>query len=162
MGFTPLQLTLGQLRKTVSLSKETFRHWRLVLPPLQDRKGRAPSYSSGDAIALTVLHSLTNDWGIQIGSLQRISVEIFRLCNSTPWMTLENNALLIDIGQQQCTLESTGKDVKRRRPVLLYPLQPVMEKLRNEFLNTDSNVVQRELSLPPTSITKRRIDRRRA
>jgi hypothetical protein len=50
--------------------------------------------------------------GIQIGSLRKISVDIFGLYNSTPWMALENRALLIDISQQQCC---SGIDIQERQ-----------------------------------------------
>jgi hypothetical protein len=133
-----------------------------VLPSLHARKGRAPAYTLGDVVALTVLHSLTTDWGIQIGSLKEVSTEIFLLCNSTPWMSLECRKLLIDVVNKKCLLESTAAKDKYGQPVLNFPLRPAIERLRNEFLHTGSTATQRELSLPATSIARTRIDRRSA
>src|SRR5580700_47480 len=47
-GTLPLHFTPGQLRETVGLSVETFRHWKRVLPPFFERAGRTPRYLIGD------------------------------------------------------------------------------------------------------------------
>jgi hypothetical protein len=160
-GMHPLQLTPGQLRKIVRLSKETFRHWRLVLPSLQDKKGRSPKFSPGDAVALMVLRSLTADLGAQIGSLRKISEEVFQLCNSTPWMALETGILQVGVTDAGCKLLRTPKNVTGNEPVLLYPLRPIMEQIRDEFLRTERPASQHELRLPPTAISNRRSNGRR-
>lgn len=156
-----MQLTPGQLQKTVRLSKEAFRHWRQVLPPIQSRKGRSTAFSTGDAIALSIIFTLTEGWGVQVGNLQQISTKLFDLCNATPWVTLESATLLIDLVQNRCELIDASHGNHSDSPVMLCPLATIMRRLRDEFLRTESRPPQQELRLPPTPL-KRRANGRRA
>lgn len=160
MAFTTLKLTPGQLRQTVCLSKETFRHWRQVLPSIRSRTGRSPAFSPGDAVALSVLRILTDDWGLQIGHLCEVSTQIFRLCNATPWVALEGETLLIDVANNDCKLLRTAAGLKVNKTVLLCPLTDVMHQLREHFLRTEPPSLQTELRLAPTAIRKQRAGRR--
>ena len=142
------------------LSKETFRHWRQVLPPIQSRKGRSSAYSPGDAVALSILFTLTEDWGVQVGTLQEISTKLFDLCNSTPWVSLESATLLIDLANDRCELIDALRGIHGDSPVMLCPLGPIMQRLRDEFLRTERRPPQQELRLPPTSLKRRANGRR--
>jgi hypothetical protein len=148
-----MQLTPGQLRDTVRLSKETFRHWKRVLPPMKGRRGRSKAYSPGDAAALSILRVLTNDWGIQIGRLGDVSREVFRLCNETPWLALEGRTLQIDVPRSRCRL--LKRPIEADETVLQCPLRPILRYLREEFLRTDLAPAQAELRLPPVPLRRR-------
>lgn len=156
-----MQLTPGQLRRTVRLSKETFRHWRQVLPAIQSRRGRSAAFSPGDAVALSILRSLTDDWGIQISHLRSLSTEIFRLCNATPWVALETEALLIDVANSSCKLLRATAGITPEGTVLLCPLRSVMHQLREEFLHNEPPSVQGELQLAPITVNRSRAGGRR-
>ena len=148
-----MQLTPGQLRNTVRLSKETFRHWKRVLPAMKGRRGRSTAFSAGDAVALSILRVLTNDWGIQIGRLGDVSTEVFRLCNGTPWVALERSTLQIDVPKRRCRL--LKKPIDADETVLQCPLGPILRYLREEFLRTDLLRAQAELRLPPVPLRRR-------
>lgn len=156
-----MQLTPGQLRKIVHLSTETYRHWKLVLPAFRGRKGRSCAFTAGDAVALMVLRSLTSEWGVQIGSLRTLSEEIFRVCRSTSWMALESAILQVSVAEGSCKLLS-APSLNGNGPVLLYPLRPIMEQLREEFFRTEVQSTQHELPLPPTPILDQKPSKRRA
>lgn len=148
-----MQLTPGQLRDTVRISKETLRHWKRVVPAMQGRRGRSTAFSAGDAAALGILRVLTNDWGIQIGRLGDVSTEIFRLCNETPWPALEGSTLQIDVPRRRCRL--SRKPIGADETVLQCPLGPILRYLREEFLRTDLPQAQAELRLPPVPLRQR-------
>jgi hypothetical protein len=80
-----LQYSLSQLRETVGLSVETYRHWKRVLPPLADKSGRAPCFSIGDFVAVSILRLLTENAGVRVGHLVDIATEIFQICNASHW-----------------------------------------------------------------------------
>jgi hypothetical protein len=149
----PVQLTPGQLRNAAHLSKETFRHWKRVLPHMRDREGRSTAFSPGDAVALRILRALTDDWGIQINQLAELSSELFRLCNVTPWVLLEGSTLQLSVPGRRCRLLT--KNLASDETVLLCPLGPVLRLLREEFLRTELPELQGELPLPPTPLHRR-------
>jgi hypothetical protein len=124
------------------------------LPAIQSRRGRSPAFSPGDAVALSILRVLTEDWGIQIGHLGQISTELFRLCNATPWVVLEAGTLAVNVAEGSCSLLRSAAGVKNDRSILLCPLSSIMNQLREDFLQTESSTTQREL-LPPTVIKQR-------
>lgn len=120
---------------------------------MKNRRGRSAAFSPGDAVALSILRALTDDWGIQIGHLAEVSSEIFRLCNVTPWVALEETTLQINLPERRCRLlkRNPGSD----DAVLLCPLGPVLRLLRDEFLRTETPRTQGELRLPPTPLRQR-------
>lgn len=148
-----MQLTPGQLRNTVRLSKETFRHWKRVLPVIKGRRGRSTAFSAGDAAALSILRVLANDWGIPIGRLVDVSTEIFRVCNGTPWVALERSTLQIDVPKRRCRLSK--RPLEADETVLQCPLGPILRHLREEFLRTDLPRAQAELRLSPVPLRQR-------
>ena len=157
-----MQLTPGQLRKAVRLSKETLRHWRQILPAIQSQRGRSPAFSPGDAVALSVLRALTDNWGVKIGRLQKVSKEIFRLCNATPWVALEVETLIIDMANSSCKLVRTTAGIAVDDPVLLCPLKSFMQPLREEFLRIEPSALQGQLCLRPVAIKRQRANGRRS
>ena len=66
-----MQFTPGQLRETVGISVETFRHWKRVLPPFANRKRYVPSFTIGDLLAGRILRNLTEGCGVRVGHLSR-------------------------------------------------------------------------------------------
>jgi hypothetical protein len=99
---------------------------------------------------------LTDDWGVKIGRLRKVSSEIFRLCNATPWVALEAETLIIDVANSTCRLLRKGSGLSVDEPVLLCPLKSVMQRLREEFLGTEPAALQRELRLPPAAVNRQR------
>lgn len=143
MHFTP-----GQLRTTIGLSVETYRHWRRVLPMFVKRRGHAPCYSTGDLLAASILRRLTDGCGIRVGNLAEISIEIVRLCNSTSWPGLERSVLVIDMDRDQCRIVKQPLDTTDIGLSIVCPLDPVLSGLRDALLRTQPAGDQFHLKFP--------------
>jgi hypothetical protein len=114
----PLHFTPGQLRATVGLSVETFRHWKRVLPPFGARKGSSSRFSIGDLLAASVLCRLTDGCGVRVGHLTEISRRIVSLANSSSWAALEGKTLVIDLSNETCRIARDEKNLKGANIVL--------------------------------------------
>lgn len=129
MFFTP-----GQLRGSVGLSKEAFRHWKRVLPAFANGRGHAPSFSSGDVLASAVLRQLTDAAGVRIGHLSHISPAIFEVCNTSNWEVLQHLSLVINVHEGTCVAENRSI-LPTGNLVLVCALSPLIKALRSEMLN---------------------------
>lgn len=155
-----MQYTVRQIHEIVGLSKETYRHWKKVLPPVAERGGRAPCFTVGDLIAASVLHRLTEVGGVRVGHLSDVASAVFDLCNTTPWTALEGSTLIIDLDRRHCGLEPNLAATKLPDFVLVCRLDPVLEELRGALLRTQADSPQSELRFPPTAL-RASPDRRR-
>ena len=144
-----MQFTAGQLRETVGISVETYRHWKRVLPPFADRRGYVPTFSVGDLVAARVLRCLTETFGVRAGHLGRLSVDIVRLSNQTPWAKLANGDLVIDPVDETCHLAKHGVQGARVKPIILCPMPPLLAELGSELKRLLPVSDQRQLQFPP-------------
>jgi hypothetical protein len=148
-----MHYTLRQMRDTVGLTLETYRHWKKVLPSLANKRGREPCYSVGDIVAASILFRLTETAGVRVGHLKDVSVEIFDLCNCAAWAALEGTTLAIDFERRTCEVaRSTASAVKPPGLVLLCPLDPILATLRYALLRDQDTEDQAELRFPPTPL----------
>jgi hypothetical protein len=161
-GTKPLHFTPGQFRDTVGLSVETFRHWKRVLSPFSDRRGRAPRFSIGDLLAASILRRLTDHCGVRVGHLAQIAPEIVGLCNSVSWAALEDRALIIDLANGACRLAKHRGDVGAVEIAFLCSLNPIMLELRDALRRSHPTADQRSLFLPPVEVESETRGRRRA
>lgn len=106
LGANNMYYTPGQLRDTVGLSKEAFRHWKRVVPAFASGRGHAPSFSPGDVLASAVLRRLTDTVGVRIGHLSEVVPSIFQVCNGASWEALQNKSLVIDLEEHTCVVGS--------------------------------------------------------
>lgn len=158
----PVQFTPGQLRNTVGLSLETYRHWKRVLPPFIGRKGNTPCFSTGDLLAAGILHRLTDRCGVRVGYLTEISKEIVSFCNASSWAALENCTLHIDLQNASCRFASDRPHSRAVDVAVVCPLNPVMADLRNALLRSQPLSGQGQLRFPPTEVGSSQARRRRA
>ena len=157
MHFTP-----GQLRSTVGLSKETFRHWKRVLPAYSNRKGHSPSFSPGDVLASAILRRMTESCGVRIGHLAEVSTTIFDICNTNAWAALENRVLMVDVSDGDCRVLRGPADILTDSTIIVCPLTPVIQALQTDLLRSKSVRDQGQLYFPPTQIGREATARRRA
>lgn len=129
MFYTP-----GQLRDSVGLSKEAFRHWKRVVPALTKGRGHAPSFSPGDVLASTVLRRLTDAAGVRIGHLSDIAPAIFEVCNASSWDVLQHKCLVIDLQEGTC-VAANGSSRPAGDLVVVCALAPLVKALRFDLLN---------------------------
>ena len=141
MHYTP-----GQLRHTVGLSKEAFRHWKRVLPAFSGRRGHAPSFSPGDVLASAVLRRLTESCGVRIGHLTDVASRIFNICNQTSWDVLADRILVLDLSEHECLIVARSDRIPVNNTVVVCPLGPVIADLQDKFLRSSRSSV---LKLPP-------------
>jgi hypothetical protein len=141
MHYTP-----GQLRQTVGLSKEAFRHWKRVLPAFSGGRGHAPSFSPGDVLASAVLRRLTESCGVRIGHLTDVASKIFEICNQTSWEVLADRILVLDLSEQECLTVRTSDRIPVDSTVVVCPLGPAIAELRDSFLRSSRSHVRNPLS----------------
>jgi hypothetical protein len=147
-----VQLTPGQLRNTVGLSVEAYRHWKKVLPPFSGRKGYARCFSLGDVLAASILRRLTDCGGIRVGHLKGVSTEIIRLCNTASWAALEGRVLIVDLLNGTCRIAKDQSDAGNEDVVILCPFDPIMAELRDALRRVQPLSMQRPLPFPPTKV----------
>lgn len=131
-----LRFTPGQLRSTVGLSKETFRHWKRVLPAFASGRGHAPNYSLGDVLASAILRRVTESCGIRIGCFADVATKIFEICNQTSWDVLESDILIVDLPHKKCAILRNPADIPVKNAVLVCPLGPVITELQDNLLRS--------------------------
>jgi hypothetical protein len=154
-GIDPVQYSLSQLRETVGLSVETYRHWKRVLPPLAGKGGRTPCFSIGDFVAASILHRLTETAGVRVGHLVDMSTEIFRICNASPWASLVGKTLAIDLEGRTCVVEPTAS-FEAAGLALYCRIDPVLAHLRGALLRDRPDEAQVNLLLPPVGVSAAR------
>lgn len=147
MYYTP-----GQLRGTVGLSKEAFRHWKRVVPAFANGRGHAPSFSSGDVLASAILRQLTDIIGVRIGHLSEIAPAIFQVCNASSWDALQNKSLVINLQEHSCVAVD-DHSVPVGELVVVCALAPLVKTLNFDLLN--SNAQSRSKALPPVAVGER-------
>jgi hypothetical protein len=157
-----VQFSQGQLRETLGISVETFRHWKRVLPPFAERKRYTPRFTVGDLLAAGVLHRLTDECGIRPSFLPEISKGIVDLCNASTWAALVGKSLVIEVSQRTCRLQENGRVFGASDVVIVCPLSPVLDVVRNGLARIHPTVAQHELLFPTASISQARARRRRA
>lgn len=157
MKFTP-----GQLRETIGLSVETFRHWKRVLPPFSGRKGHTPCFSHGDLLVAAILRRLTEQCHIRVGSLSRVSVELVELCNSMSWAALERMVLLVEPKSANCQIVSSLRNADTSEIAITCSLKRIIEELRNTLLRSQTTTGQQQLYFPPVDVERKHVSGRRA
>jgi len=134
--------TPGQLRDTVGLSKEAFRHWKRVVPAFANGRGHAPSFSPGDVLASAVLRRLTDTMGVRIGYLSGIAPAIFQLCNSSGWEGLRGKRLLIDLQQESCVAVNNPQ-LPDADLIVVCALGPLIQSLQSDLVNGQADAALR-------------------
>lgn len=135
MGASSLYYTPSQLRGTVGLSKEAFRHWKRVVPAFANGKGHAPSFSPGDVLASAVLRRLTDTGGVRIGHLSEVTPAIFEICNASSWEALQNKSLVIDLEKRTC-VAATNPVRSAGDLMLVCALGSIVNALQRELVNS--------------------------
>ena len=141
-----MKFTVGQLRETIGISPETFRHWKRVLPPFAARVGRTPAFSWGDLLSAAVINHLTDHCGVRVGHLATVAQKIVDLCNATPWTALDGNLLIVNIGSNDCVIAREATDAASTDGALIVCfLAPIITRLRAMLLRDQSPATQAHL-----------------
>lgn len=157
-----MKFTIGQLRETIGLSEETFRHWKRVLPPFAGHAGRAPSFSVGDLLAAAIFQHLTDRCGVRVGHLASVATKVFALCNSTPWTALDGKLLIIDFQGGGCLVTRDLSDAKGAGALMVCFLGPIIGQLRDALLKGQVPAAQTHLHFPVIEVANEHRAARRA
>ena len=146
--------TTGQLRSALRLSKQQWRSYRDAVPPLARDNGRSACFTTADMLATSVIHRATTSLSIPLSAFTKVASQLFEICSTSPWPTLERSSLLIDLNGDRVELF----DNKRRftSPLaLLIELAPLTAELRQHML-AGARDPQRDLAFPPMVAGARR------
>lgn len=157
-----MKFTVGQLRETVGLSEETFRHWKRVLPPLRSRTGRAATFSVGDLLAAAIFQHLTDHCGVRVGHLASVASKAFELCNSAPWTALDGKLLIIDLSNGECLVARDLSEMTGADALMVCFLTPIIGKLRDTLLKDQIPLAQTRLRFPMVEVANEQHTARRA
>ena len=153
-----MQFNQVQLRNTIGISVETFRHWKRVFPPFSGRK----KYTLGDLLAAGVLHHLTDRCGVRAGHLPQISKAIVEICNANAWTSLQGKTLVITVEKKTCLLVKDTLAFPSQDTVIVFPLEGTQARIQGKLTSEAPAVVQRHLSFPPVAVGDAHTQRRRA
>lgn len=128
-----MKLTAGQLRECVGLTKETFRHWRAVVPFLALGNSRSARFSPQHLLATATLYEISNQTGIGVGSLKNISEKVFSVCAKNPWTTLENAYLILDVHSNSCEIGMSSDLPLSDRIMIVCPLKTIIRNLHKSL-----------------------------
>lgn len=152
-GTQHLYYTPGQLRNTIGLSKEAFRHWKRVVPAFANGRRHAPTFSSGDVLASAVLRRLTDTVGVRIGHLSEVAPVIFQVCNESTWEVMQDKSLVIDLQNCSC-IAVNDPAFPVGELVVVCALAPLMKTLQSDLLNSP---VQSQTKARPATASGRRV-----
>lgn len=144
-----MRFNQAQIRDTIGISVETFRHWKRVFPPFSERK----KYTLGDLLAAGVLRRLTDHCGVRAGHLPDISKTIVEICNADAWTSLQGKTLVIDVQKKTCTLVKGAfifQDI-----VVACPLDSIIAQIQEELSRKEPVVTQHHLRFPPIAVSRR-------
>jgi hypothetical protein len=147
-----MNYTQEQARAAANVSIETFRHWRKVVPYLNDRSGKSARFSFSDLVGLAVTRCIV-DLGVRIGDVSGGIDAMFCSLAKTSWMTLEDSIVVIDANGGQILRTSRRTLVRGDRPAIVVPCGPLVRMVRNVMMPTTIEP-QRRLPLPPSAVAR--------
>ncbi len=146
-----MRFSQTQVRDTIGISVETFRHWKRVFPPFSGRK----KYTLGDLLAAGVLHRLTDHCGVGARHLPEISKLIVGACNTTVWASLQGKTLVIDVHNKTCILVKNTGVVTFNDMVVICPMGNIIAQIQETLLRKEPEVAQHCLRFPPIAVSRR-------
>lgn len=151
-----MNLTLGQVREALQISQECLRHWKSVLSPLASQKGRQARLTLNDLLALAIIKSLTDDFGIPVGNLDQLSRTLFEQCEKQSWTKFERLAALIHPGDWSIAFFSASQIPGAERSAILIPCAPIVAALRATLMTEQSDDSQEAFRFPLASVNSKR------
>jgi DNA-binding transcriptional MerR regulator len=149
-----MKYTLGQVKEILPISQDTYRHWKITLPPLNGRNGHTRCFSPGDLLAMAIVKTLTEEVGIRVGNLQSVAIELFAHCDSGSWAGLERSTLVINQPPRaRVTSVPESQAVTVDGIAIVLPCRPIITGLRQRLLLGRESTDQEPLRFPPTALS---------
>lgn len=115
----------AQVLELTGVSLERFRHWRKEMPELAKHKGRTPSFTFEELVALTLMNRLTDELGVSASRLSPHSTSIFAL--------LAEDQSIGEVGTVLC-VSSDGVAIAR---LPISPDDAVLAIIRTDIVASD-------------------------
>ena len=147
MHYTPCQL-----RETVGITQETYRHWRKALSPLSRVCGRGAYFTPGDLVAVAVVRVLCTDLDMRVRTLSSLAEALFKTCRTTPWPTLERGHLDLDIPGGTVDFKIDNSPAPVDGVAVSVPLRSIINRLQAHFIDIGAPDPQHTLRFPPTAV----------
>ena len=147
-----MKLTLGQVKEILPLSQDAYRHWKGKLAPLGDRNGYTRCFSPGDLLAMAVVRTLTEDFGLRVGGLEAFASDLFAHCNRNSWTALERSSLIFDSAELRVDLAPETHSQRLDRLAIVVPCRPMVVRLRGLLALGHEEPQQEPLRFPPTAV----------
>lgn len=151
-----MKLTHGQVRGALNLSQDALRHWKTVIVPLSVRKGRRACFSLGDLLALAIIKTLTDQFGVPVGNLEVVASALFEQCGQHSWTRFERQAALINPNSWSLSFVFDGQIPQLTGPVIVIPCAPIIASLRTALLVEQPDDPQVSLKFPLAAVSVER------
>lgn len=151
-----MKLTPGQFREMLDLTKDTYRHWKQALPPLTGRNGYRPCFTTGDLLAVAILKALVETGGFKVSALQPVAEELFRICNETPWASLERTSLVFEPANAHIEVVAETRSHRTDGLTVLLACRPILANIRTRLLTAQEQEMQSPLRFPPSVVAGER------
>lgn len=77
---------------------------------------------------------------------------LFDLCNESPWPVLERGKLVLDLPNGKLHFQPELANAVEEGTVVIVPLRPIVERLRDRLLAVGEPDEQQALRFPPTGL----------
>jgi hypothetical protein len=154
-----MQLTLGQVRTALSLSQDTYRHWKSVLVPLSVRKGHKPCFSHGDLLALAIIKTLTDEVGIPVGNLEAVAKALFDQCSQESWARFERLVLFVQPTSHTVSFINLSALPQSPAAAIILPCAPIVAALRAALMVDQLEEPQQSFRFPLEAVSRHRAAR---
>ena len=165
-----MKFTQAQLRDATGISTETYRHWRTVLPPLNDHKGRRAQFVFGDLVAIAIIRRIVEALGVSVGCVAPASMELLTACRGELWLAPRRRYAAFSLPFQST---ETGDGIEHTMPLcgalindsdlinivatgaIVIPVEPIVTALRSKLFASDIGGARTQRPLPfgPTQLT---------
>jgi hypothetical protein len=151
-----MKLTLGQVQEALGLSRDAYRHWQTVLPPLAVRKGRKPCFSHGDLLATAIVKALADDVGVPVSKLESVASSLFEQCGQHPWTKFERQIAIVFPGTWNVSFVADSQNPLTGRAAIAIPCAPIIALLRAALMVEQVDEPQVPFKFPLAAVTTER------
>jgi len=146
-----VQYTQQQVRSAIGVRPETFRYWKQCLTPLHKRDGKAPLFSVGEMLALSIVSQLVQLHKMDVSAIKPVAEQLFNQC-SRPLLFSSQEALLwISIESEKLAVVRDVRELPVDCLYMVVPISQLWQRISDTLTDVNRPGEQREL-LPLASV----------
>ena len=132
-----IQFTTSQARDIAGVSPEVWRHWRMNIPFLGAKKGKAARFSAGEIVVLCAVRNAIDDYGVKVTILSNSFNQIFKASKSMSPNDLKDCSFVIS--------SRSGEVVKSscinlsNQAVIVMPCDMIVEQVWNATFHSSKS-----------------------